>query len=105
MFICGLLSLANADSPDDVVGTQRGRVLRPVVRQRGGLQCIVGPHHPRVGCRDGRNEDDIGKDDLNLEAKDYNDEKQYVFVCIKNTFHSHMQNSDAWRTKESTYGA
>lgn len=46
----------DADSPDDVIRTQRGSVICPVVRQRGGLQCIMGPHHPHLGRRDGRDE-------------------------------------------------
>lgn len=54
-------SHTDTDPPDDVIWAQRGGVLCPVVRRRGGLQCIVGPHHPRVGRGDGRNEDYAGE--------------------------------------------
>ena len=51
----------DTDSFDDVIRTQWGSVLCPVVRQRGSMQRVLGSHHPGVGCWDGRNEDHPGE--------------------------------------------
>lgn len=57
-FLC---SHTDADPPDDAIGAQRGSVVCAVVRRRGNLQCIMGPHDPPMGRGDGRNEDDAGE--------------------------------------------
>lgn len=56
-----LFSDTDSDSAHDIIWTQWGCILCPLVWQWWSMQCILGPHNSLMGCWDRSNEDYTGE--------------------------------------------